>query len=90
MSWHTIQEAAQKLELHVATVRQLCVSGKIRHRRIGPRGGKIRISDAAIEEYLASCEVGGPGQGADAAKPKREKKKPTGGRPDGRPLKYQW
>lgn len=89
MSWHTPSEAAPLLGLHVVTVRQLCTSGRLRHRRIGPSGGKIQISDAGIAEYLSACERGGPGA-PEQKTPAPAKPRMITTRPDGKPFKYQW
>lgn len=58
MAWLSVKEAAPRLDLSVPTVYELCAKGKLRHRRLGPSGGKIRVSEAAIEDYLRGCEVG--------------------------------
>lgn len=89
MSWHTPGEAAPLLGLHVKNVRALCAAGRLRHRRIGPRGGKLQISDQAIADYLAACEQGGPGTEAPAPA-RASKPRVITTRPDGKPLRYQW
>ena len=89
MSWHAPAEAAPLLGLCLDTVYRLCAAGSLRHRRIGPRGGKLQISDTAIGEYLAACERGGPGTEAPAAARER-KPRVIVGRPDGKPLRYRW
>jgi excisionase family DNA binding protein len=53
----TVKEAAEALDLSIATVYQLCALRKIRHERHGAGRGTIRISPEAIDEYRDSVTV---------------------------------
>jgi len=53
----TVNEAATRLNVSARTVRNLINSGTLPHHRIGVGRGVIRISEAALEKYLADCEV---------------------------------
>ena len=53
----SVAEAAKRLNVSVRTVRNLVVSGKLAHYRIGAGRGVIRISQAALESHLQECEV---------------------------------
>ncbi len=53
----TVKEAAERLDLSVATIYQLCATRKIRHERHGVGRGTIRISEDAIDEYRQSVTV---------------------------------
>lgn len=48
-----VEEAAKFLGLSRHSVYELCRLGHIEHARIGPSGGKIRITEAACRRYLA-------------------------------------
>lgn len=52
---HTIDEAAEILRCSPRSVHRLVTSGALRAFRIGRRGW--RITDAAIEEYMAGAGV---------------------------------
>lgn len=54
----TVQEAAEQLEISVATVYKLCAAGRLGHRRVGMRRGAIRIDAAHVEAFNLACEVG--------------------------------
>ena len=53
----TVDQAAERLNVSVKTVRNLLTSGKLTHFRIGAGRGVIRISEEALREHLADCEV---------------------------------
>lgn len=48
----TITEAAAELRLSTNTVRKLLHDGRLKGVRTGPYGGKWRISQRAIEEFM--------------------------------------
>lgn len=94
MAWHDVKASAALIGVSAGTVYDLCAAGKLVHRRIGARGGRIRISDAAIEAYLKSCEVGPancPAAKAEATRRPLPSKVVKGrGRPDGKPVRSLW
>ena len=53
----TVDQAAERLNVSVKTVRNLLASGKLAHYRIGAGRGVIRISEEALDRHLAECEV---------------------------------
>ncbi|MCA9166390.1 MAG: helix-turn-helix domain-containing protein [Planctomycetales bacterium] len=53
----TVDQAAERLQVSVKTVRNLIKSGQLAHYRIGAGRGVIRISVDALEQHLADCEV---------------------------------
>lgn len=53
----TIKEAAERLSVSEKTIRNLLKSGRLGHHRIGAGRGVIRISEEALDRYLAECEV---------------------------------
>lgn len=53
----TVAEAARELGIATKTVHELCRLRKIGHLRVGPRGGRIVITQAHLDEYRAACEV---------------------------------
>lgn len=53
----TVAEAATQLGIASKTVHELCRLRKIGHLRVGPRGGRIVITQAHLDEYRAACEV---------------------------------
>lgn len=97
MNWHTPREAAPLIGVSAEMVYLLCSSGRLAHRRVGikPGRGKIQISDADIAAYLESCRVPVAPQGQAGTAPatgakKRPKTCAISGRPDGKPIKYEW
>ena len=54
----TVQEAARRIGVSASLVYALVHEGVIPHTRHGRPGkrGTIRITDEAIEEYIAACE----------------------------------
>ena len=52
-------EAAPMLGLSPKGVYSLCAARKLTHHRVGVSGGRIVISQQAIDDYLASTAVGG-------------------------------
>lgn len=79
----TVPEAAEFLEISVASVYDLCASKKLKHYRLGPGGGAIRISREDAELYRESCAIEMRGTGDP---------KPIGprhsGRLDGKPNRH--
>ena len=51
----TVRQVAERLNVSASCVYQLVESGKIPNHRIGLGRGAIRVSEADLEEYLASC-----------------------------------
>ena len=51
-----IKEAAERLEVSVATAYALVASGKLRASRIGLGRGVIRISEEQLADYLRRAE----------------------------------
>ncbi|MHB8973579.1 MAG: helix-turn-helix domain-containing protein [Pirellulaceae bacterium] len=51
----TVQEAAERIGISDTAVRQLCQSGKLRHRRVGARRGRIRIDEQDLLSYLEAA-----------------------------------
>src|SRR5262245_26577572 len=91
---NSVAAAAAKLGLGVRTVYELCRSGKLRHRRLGPHGGKIEIDEHHIAEYRARCEiteVNAPAMlqaVAEAARKSKARRRRPGVRPDGQPFRF--
>ncbi len=46
-----LHEAARRLGVSEITVRRMLARGEIAHYRIGSRGGRIRFTDAHLQEY---------------------------------------
>jgi excisionase family DNA binding protein len=63
----TLREAARALGFHEETLRRLCRQGAVRHRRVGPRGGRYEFEPAWLDDYRESCEVAPRPQGAPPA-----------------------
>lgn len=51
---NTVKETANRLRVSESTIYALIRSGQLRSHRVGLGRGVIRISDAAIEEYLGT------------------------------------
>lgn len=71
----TVAQASTRLGLAQSSVRQLLASRRLGHYRIGPNGGRIDITEAQLDAYLASCEVVPTTSRKDPAsspKPRRE------------------
>jgi excisionase family DNA binding protein len=88
---HSVRQAAPLLGLSVASVYDLCSARRIRHQRVGPNGGKIRISQAAIDDYLRGCEVAvsqSPGVAAPPGKPKVTRRGGPRLCSDGKPFEF--
>jgi excisionase family DNA binding protein len=59
----TVKAAAARIGVSPSLVYELCRLGLIRHSRHGRPGkrGTIRLSEEAVEEYLATCRREGGG-----------------------------
>lgn len=55
--WLNVREVAGHLGVAVTTVYAICEARRIAHVRIGTGRGSIRISQAALQDYLANAEV---------------------------------
>lgn len=53
----TIKQAAERLGLNVVTVRGMIRSKQLPCYRIGPKHGRIMVSEDDCERYLRSCRV---------------------------------
>ena len=53
----SVDQAAERLNVSIKTIRNLIGSGKLGHYRIGAGRGVIRISEEALDKHLAECEV---------------------------------
>jgi excisionase family DNA binding protein len=92
----TPADVAERLGLSPNAVYQLLNSGKLSSYRVGPGGGRHRISEAHFQAYLDSCEGGpkGAGKGAGALSASPPGSPPAYGcrgraeRLDGKPLKH--
>jgi excisionase family DNA binding protein len=82
----TVKEAAAELGLGPDAVYDLCARGLLKHLRIGPSGGRIRILPRHVEEYLAGAEVDTPKPQPRATKPRAGRG--VSGRADGEPLRH--
>jgi excisionase family DNA binding protein len=69
----SVDQAAERLNVSVKTVRNLIGSGKLAHYRIGAGRGVIRISEEALDRHLAECEV--RESGSPTAPRRRERRK---------------
>jgi excisionase family DNA binding protein len=83
----TVSEAAKEIGLSADAVYDLCRSGALGHRRIGPNRGRIVILPGHVAAYLAASEVsrgveGPPAQAQKVRSAVREC------RPDGKPFRF--
>lgn len=69
----TVKQAAERMGISESLVYELCACGSLPHVRIGRPGsrGCIRLTEADIQEYLASQKVGGK---AAVRSPSQQKK----------------
>lgn len=94
----SVRQAAALLGLSPDSVYQLCARRRLRHQRLGPGAGKIRIPESALAEYLKACEVpadGGDDGGSVYGARVGEGRRPSPGKPqsaplcpDGKPFKF--
>ena len=56
MTIHDPESAAAALRVSVTTVYNEIRRGRLQCSRVGPSGGRIRITDEQISDYLASCQ----------------------------------
>jgi excisionase family DNA binding protein len=70
----TVKSAAERMGISDSLVYELCACGSLPHVRIGRPGsrGCIRLTEADIQEFLASQKVGG--SAATRAPPAKQKK----------------
>ena len=68
-----VKAAAERMGISESLVYELCACGALPHVRIGRPGsrGCIRLTDADIQEYLASQKVGGSAPARPPPKQKR-------------------
>lgn len=89
----TPADVAVRLGLSPNAVYLLLNSGKLGSYRVGPGGGRHRISEGHLDAYLRSCESG-PGAEKAQAQPPPPAAPPAYGcrgraeRLDGKPLKH--
>jgi excisionase family DNA binding protein len=57
----TVRQAAEILQVSIATVYALCAARKLRHVRIGFGRGSIRVPEEAIREYVDQQMVAATG-----------------------------
>jgi excisionase family DNA binding protein len=57
--WLRVSEAAQQLDVHQGTLYRWVREGRVPSIRLGGPGAPVRISEAALEEWLD--EHGSPG-----------------------------
>jgi excisionase family DNA binding protein len=57
MNYLTAKQVAERLQVSSKVIYQLCSERKIAHIRIGTGRGTIRITEAALQEFLEGCEV---------------------------------
>lgn len=69
----TVKQAAERMGISESLVYELCACGALPHVRIGRPGsrGCIRLTEADIQEFLASQKVGGSGAARPPPKQKR-------------------
>ena len=56
----TVDEIAQYLRIARTTVYELAKSGKLKHYRVGPGTGAIRVSVPQFREFMESVSTGEP------------------------------
>jgi excisionase family DNA binding protein len=56
MSYFRVKQVAERLQVSVATVYQLCAEGRIKHHRLGLGRGTIRITVEQLRQYLEETE----------------------------------
>ena len=55
----TTDEAAKRIGLSARSVATLVADGKIKAVRLGPKGGRVRFTPQALEDYLRGAEAYG-------------------------------
>jgi excisionase family DNA binding protein len=68
-----VKQAAERMGISESLVYELCACGALPHVRIGRPGsrGCIRLTEADIQEFLASQKVGGSAAARPPPKQKR-------------------
>lgn len=56
-NWLTVREVANHLGVAVTTVYGMCEARQITHIRVGTGRGSIRISQEALDDYIAGAAV---------------------------------
>ncbi len=56
-NWMSARQVAEQLGVAVTTVYALCQARQLAHIRIGTGRGAIRISEAALEEFIQNASV---------------------------------
>lgn len=88
-AWLRPTDVAERLGLALNTVYELLSTGKLGSYRVGPSGGRHRITEEHLQAYLAACE-----SGPKLPRPKAPAAPPAYGRRgraerlDGGPLKH--
>jgi excisionase family DNA binding protein len=67
--WLTPAQLCERLQVGRDTGYQILASGAIRVARVGSGGRLLRVSEAALANYLARCESGGEDKGATGLRP---------------------
>jgi excisionase family DNA binding protein len=80
MALLTVKQVAQRLNVSLGTVYDLCAKRKIPHVRVGAGRGVIRIDEQALREYIEGATV--RPQEPAAPTPAAEGKGPRGSRDD--------
>ena len=55
----TTVEAAKRIGLSPRSLATLVADGKVKAMRLGPKGGRVRFTPQALEEYLKASEAFG-------------------------------
>lgn len=53
----SVKDAAAILGLSSTAIRAMCEAGELPHHRIGAQGGRIKISESDLAEYLEKTRV---------------------------------
>lgn len=67
--WLTPRQVAERLQVGRDTCYSILASGVVRVARVGRGGRLLRVSEAALADYLAKCESGGENKGATGLRP---------------------
>jgi excisionase family DNA binding protein len=65
VSWLTVKQVAEQLQVSEATVYQLCGARQLGHVRVGKGRGTIRVSEEHLDAYMQRASV----QPVSSAKP---------------------
>lgn len=64
--YHQVKTVAARLNVSPVTIYRAIKSGKLRAAKFGEGRDALRVTDAALAEYVAACETGADQQTADA------------------------